>query len=410
MSSATEDTLTIPEYVPRELVCEFDIWAEISAAGVCAHQRAARFHDELPPIFYVPKLGYLPGAWVPQKAEDLRRILRDTQTFSSQNTMPFAAMLGEHWKLIPLELDPPEHTKYRAFINGLLSPNKVTAIEGAIRQHAGDLIDAFAANKRCNFNQEFADQFPTLIFLRLMGWPETEAPRFVKWTHTLVKSQDMEEVVGAVVQIKNYLMQKIHDSRANPVDDFTGYLLNSEVDGQSLTDDELLGYCFLVFIGGLDTVASSLGFHFMHLALHPEHQADLRANPDKIPIAVEELLRAYSIVNMRRIVTCDVEIRGVQMKAGDIVLTSTELGNTDPEVFEDPCEVNFDRGDGNAPHMAFSFGAHRCVGSHLARRELRIALELWLQKVPIFRLAEDCNPVMRAAGVFGMDELIFEWD
>lgn len=251
---------------------------------------------------------------------------------------------------------------------------------------------------------------PTLIFLRLMGWPESEAPRFVKWTHTLVKSQDMEEVVGAVVQIKDYLLQKIQDSRANPVDDFTGYLLGSEVDGQSLTDDELLGYCFLVFIGGLDTVSSSLGFHFMHLALNPEQQSDLRAHPDKIPGAVEELLRAYSIVNMRRIVTRDIEFQGVPMRAGDIVLISTELANLDPQVFDRPAEVDFDRDDATAPHMTFSFGPHRCVGSHLARRELRIALELWLQKVPMFRLADGCHPLMRASGVFGMDELVFEWD
>ncbi|NHN38293.1 cytochrome P450 [Pseudomaricurvus alcaniphilus] len=400
----------LPDHVPSELACEFDIWAEISAAGIGAHQRAAQFHQQLPPIFYVPRLGYLPGAWVPQKAEDLRRILQDTDTFSSQNTMPFAQMLGEHWRLIPLEMDPPEHTKYRALINTLLSPKKVAAIDDSISQHASNLINALVANKRCNFNQAFADQFPTLIFLRLMGWPESEAPRFVKWTHTLVKSQDMQEVVGAVVQIKSYLQQKIEQSRINPVDDFTGYLLASEIDGRPLTDDELLGFCFLVFIGGLDTVASSLGFHFMHLALHPEQQADLRANPDKIPLAVEELLRAYSIVNMRRIVTRDVEVGGVRMKAGDVVLISTELGNLDPDAFARPAEVDFEREDITKPHMAFSYGPHRCVGSHLARRELRIALQLWLEKVPMFRLADDCQPIMRASGVFGMDNLVFEWE
>lgn len=362
-------------------------------SGYWGHQRAARFHHELPPIFYVPKLGYLPGAWVPQRAEDQRHILKDTETYGSQNTMPFAQMFGEQWRLLPLELDPPEQTKYQALINGLLSPKKVTAIWAEISQHASDLIDAFAANKHCNFNQEFAVQIPTLIFLRLMGWLEYEAPRFVKWTYTLVKSQDMEEVFGAIVQIKDYLLPKIQDSRANPVNDFTGYLLGSEVDGQPVTDDELLGYCFLVFIAGVGTGSSSLGFQFMHLVLNPEQQAALRANPDKIPQAVEELLRAYSIVNMRRIVTRDIEFRGVPIKAGDIVLISTELGNLDPHVFDRPNEVDFDREDVNAPHMAFSYRPHRCVRSHLARREPRSALELWLQKVPMFRLADTCHQV-----------------
>jgi cytochrome P450 len=187
-------------------------------------------------------------------------------------------------------------------------------------------------------------------------------------------------------------------------------LLGNTVDGRALTDDEVFGICFLLFLAGLDTVTSSLGFHFMHLARHPEQQAELRAHPERIPQAVEELLRAYSIVNMRRTVTRDITIGEATMKRGDFVIISTELGNLDPEQFNDPTRVDFNRADTNVPHMAFAYGVHRCLGSHLARRELRIAIELWLKAVPPFRMAPGRPVRVRAAGVFGVEDLHLEWD
>jgi cytochrome P450 len=407
MTVAPQPTAEIPSHVAAHLVRDFDIWTEISSAGADAFKRAADLHGEMPPIFYIPKLGYMPGAWVPRRAEDLRRILLDTETFSS-GSLPFAQMLGEDWKLIPLEIDPPEHAKYRALINTLFSPKRIDELEPTIRLRANELIDQFAANGRCDFNGEFADWYPTLVFLRFMGWPTEEAPTFVRWTHTLIKSMDPQEVLGALKQIRDYLRERIAERRVNPGDDFTGYLLASEVDGRRLTDDEIFGMCFLIFIGGLDTVASSLGFHFMHLARHPEQQAELRAHPERIPNAVEELLRSYSIVNMRRVVTTDVQIGEATMRRGDYVLISTELGNLDPAAFGCPAHVKFDREDAHV-HMAFSYGPHRCVGSHLARRELRIALELWMKRIPTFRMTGD--PVqVRASGVFGVSGLQLEWD
>lgn len=397
----------IPAHVPLHLVQNYDLWAEIAAAGVDGYQRAAAIHQETPPIFYVPRLGYLPGAWVPRRAEDLRRILQDTDTFCNA-AIPFAQMLGENWKLIPLEIDPPHHAKYRALVNALFSPKRVEELAQSVRDHAAQLIDRFAARGYADFNEDFANWYPTLIFLRLMRWPTEEAATFVRWTHTMTKSMDMQEVAGAVMQVRDYLRARIAERRKTPGDDFTGYLISSQVDGRPLTDDEVFGFCFLVFLGGLDTVASSLGLHFMHLARNPEQQADLRAHPEKIPQAVEELLRAYSIVNMRRVVTKDVQFGDAPMRAGDFVLISTELGNLDPEVFASPAQVDFNRPDASL-HMAFAYGPHRCVGSHLARRELAIAIELWLKKIPPFRMAD--KPIqLRTGGVFSVDGLRLEWD
>jgi cytochrome P450 len=408
MSASSPGSPAVPGHIPPHLVRHVDLWEEISAAGQDAYLRAAALHQETPPIFYVPRLGYLPGAWVPRRAEDLRTILQDPETFSSVGLAPFAKLLGDSWKLIPLEVDPPEHAKYRALLNPLFTPKRVDAQEEKIRARASELLDRFIPLGKCDFNEDFANEFPTLIFLNMMGWPADQAPRFVRWTQTIVKGMDMQQVTDAVREVRNYLRERIAERRAVPGDDFTGYLLASEVDGRPLSDDELLGTCFLVFLAGLDTVASSLGWIFMHLARHPEQQTELRANPEGISDALEELLRAYSIVNMQRTVTREVRLGAVTMLPGDTVLISTELGNLDPEKYGCPAKVDFHRPDAHVPHMAFSYGPHRCVGSHLARRELRIAMELWLQRVPPFRMAD--HPVQaRASGVFGLEGLHLEW-
>jgi len=399
-----------PPHIPAHLIRNFDLWAELTAQGENAYTWAAALHQNTPPIFWIPSLGFLPGAWIPRRSEDLRRILQDPETFSSEGLTPYAMLLGESWRLAPLEVDPPDHAKYRALLNPLFTPKKVDALEQDIRELATQLIEAVAQKGRCDFNEDFAKPFPTLIFLKLMGWPLEDRPLFQHWTQTLIKSFDMQVVTDNARTITDWIRTHIAERRENPGDDFTSYLLASQIDGRPLTDDEMLGINFLIFIGGLDTVTSSIGLFFRHLARNPEQQAQLRANPELIPDAVEELLRSYSIVNMRRTVTRDVQIGEATMKKGDIVMISTELANLDPEVFDEADKVDFQRSTGNAPHMAFSYGVHRCVGSHLARRELRIALELWLKLIPPFRIAEGTQPRFNAYGVFGMEDLHLQWD
>ncbi|WP_313405837.1 cytochrome P450 [Stutzerimonas kunmingensis] len=399
-----------PPHILAHLIRDFDLWAELTAQGENAYAWAAALHQNTPPIFWIPSLGFLPGAWIPRRSEDLRRILQDPETFSSAGLTPYAMLLGESWRLAPLEVDPPDHAKYRALLNPLFTPKKVDALEQDIRELATQLIEAVAQKGRCDFNEDFAKPFPTLIFLKLTGWPLEDRPLFQHWTQTLIKSFDMQVVTDNARTITDWIRTHIAERRENPGDDFTSYLLASQIDGRPLTDDEMLGINFLIFIGGLDTVTSSIGLFFRHLARNPEQQAQLRANPELIPDAVEELLRSYSIVNMRRTVTRDVQIGEATMKKGDIVMISTELANLDPEVFDEADKVDFQRSTGNAPHMAFSYGVHRCVGSHLARRELRIALELWLKLIPPFRIAEGTQPRFNAYGVFGMEDLHLQWD
>lgn len=409
MSSAFGLNLdSVPSHVPAELVIDFDLWEYIADAKVDAHKRAAELHKTLPEIFYAPSIGYLPGCWVPRTDKLIRRIVRDPEVFSSREGTPFAAMLGENWKLIPLEIDPPDHGKYRLLLNQFFNNKAVTALEPDMRKTATSLIDKVKRQGRCNFSEDFSSLYPTLIFLRMMGWPEEDVIKFVQWVNTLIKSQDMKIVHGVLVEIVSYLRGVIAERRATPKDDLTSYVLSCEIDGRALNEDEILGICFLIFIGGLDTVTSSFNFHYYHLAKHPKLQAELRENPELIPNAVEELLRAYAVTNMRRVVTRDIEIEGILMKQGDYVLMSLELANLDEAAFKCPLDVDIHRNNARK-HITFSTGPHLCIGALLARRELCIALETWLSAVPEFQVVNEENIIVRCGGVFGLENLHIAW-
>jgi len=241
-----------------------------------------------------------------------------------------------------------------------------------------------------------------------MGWPVEMAPKFSDWARTLIKTKDLAEAAGACRKIADFVRGRIDERRAKPTDDFTSFVVTAQVDERSLTEDEAMGMCFLVFIAGLDTVTSSLGFQFLHLARNPEQQARLRANPEMIPQAVEELLRFYSIVNQIRTATKDVTIGDAQIRKGERVLLSLELANYDSTEFENPSSVDLDRGSSRR-HFSFSTGPHHCIGSHLARRELIIAVQKWLARVPPFEVNDLDKIEMRASGVFGLENLHFKW-
>jgi cytochrome P450 len=397
-----------PDHIPSNLLRDIDPWQLLMSAGMDAHERANKFHQEFPRIFYATKLGFLGGVWVPRLAADIRNILQDTETFSSASYTGIAKMIGETWNLIPVEADPPMHTQYRALLNPLFSPKRMAALEPQVRELAARLIARFLDKGECHFNEEFALVYPIEIFLRLMGWPVEMAPKFSDWARTLIKTKDLAEAAGACRKIADFVRGRIDERRAKPTDDFTSFVVTAQVDGRSLTEDEAMGMCFLVFIAGLDTVTSSLGFQFLHLARNREYQVRLRANPEMIPEAVEELLRFYSIVNPIRTATRDVTIGEAQIRKGERVLLSLELANYDSTEFESPSSVDFDRG-GSRRHFSFSMGPHHCIGSHLARRELIIAVQEWLTRVPPFEVNNSDEIEMRASGVFGLENLHFKW-
>jgi cytochrome P450 len=254
--------------------------------------------------------------------------------------------------------------------------------------------------------QEFAFPFPVSVFLDLIDLPQERMSEFQSWEYALLHVPDMKAVADAVRNVVGYLREVMAERRRNPGDDFISYGIKAEIDGRRFTDDELIGYCFNLFIGGLDTVSSNIILQFRHLAENPEHQARLRSEPAMIPAAVEEFLRAYAAVTTFRTCVKETEIRGITIKPGDKVAMSTTLANRDPLEFDAPDEVRLER---QPAHISFAYGPHRCIGSHLARREMVIAMEEFLGAMPTFRLKPGIEIETHLGGIIQPNVLPLVW-
>ncbi|MBB5707441.1 cytochrome P450 [Sphingopyxis panaciterrulae] len=275
-----------------------------------------------------------------------------------------------------------------------------------MREMAGKLIDAIKDKGECEFIRAFGEQMPVRIFLELMGMADDDLEKFRNWADMIV--HDRARRGQAMREVKAFLEEQIAEHRANPrPGTLVSDVIDFKADDRPFTDEEVMGTVFLLFIGGLDTVVSSLTFHFRYLAEHPEAQKLLREDPAKIPDAVEELFRAFPVVTTGRIVSADTDIFGVTMKKGDMVAGSTLLSTSDPEEFENPEKIDLGRSPNR--HNAFSFGPHRCLGSHLARREIQVAIDEWLKRIPEFSVEPGFEPETLGGGVMGMKELRLVW-
>lgn len=402
---------TVPSHVPPHLVREFSLFTDpgmLPAAGGCPFKKIADLRSG-PPIFYTPQLDDFMrrGMWVLTRAEDIRKVLQDSETFSSKGGVGFSQLLGETWDLIPLEIDPPDHGKYRALLDPELTAKKVEQMLPAVRQGAKDLIAKVRDRKGCDFVDSFAQPFPVMIFLTLFGLPISELDRFLGWAWNLIHNPDIAERARAAAEMRDCLVLAMAEREREPKDDLLSAIVHGKIDDRPLNADERIGYAFLLFIGGLDTVANSLGFMFRHLAENPAEQQRLRDNPALIPSAVEELLRVFSVVTVMRQAKKDTELGGVRIKAGDWLQITLAFGNLDPEATSDAADVKLDRAPN--PHFSFSTGRHRCMGSNLARRELAIALEEWIRNMPPFRMADGAKALAHGGGVFGVKRLDIVW-
>jgi len=270
------------------------------------------------------------------------------------------------------------------------------------------LIDAFVRQGGGDLMAGFARPFPVNIFISLMGLPHELTPQFLEWEDGLLHGKTQEDRVAAAFAIKSYLAETIAQRRRQPTGDLVSFAVTSRVEGRALSDEEIMGICFLLFVAGLDTVASTLGFMFKHLAEDQENQRLLRAEPALRPNAIEEIVRAYSVTTSNRLVTEDMDFHGARLKKGDRVAVCFALSGLDDREFPDPLKIDFRRD--HLRHTTFAVGPHRCIGSHLARRELKVALDLVLDRIPQFRITPGERPRTHATGVFGVDYLPLSWD
>jgi cytochrome P450 len=385
----------VPDHVPSDLVRRPTQFDESNTLADPFSISEGVFED-LPPVFYWPKVrpGITQGFWVVTHYDDVREVLQNTDLYSNQGAVNFPSLVGETFRMIPLAIDPPEHSIYRILLNPWFSPKSVTELEPRIYATVNGLIDSFADQGGCDVAYDFARVYPVRVFLDLMGMPQEQLDEFLTWEYAILHSteQEIDHARWGVAQAIAYLRSFIAEVREHPAENLTSKIVHGSVEGRPLTDDEIIGTVFFLWIGGLDTVAATSALIFRRLALQPLLQQRLRENPDLIPDAIEEFLRVQPITNSSRIAKSDHQIRGVTIRAGDRVMGLNLSGNFDPQEFECPRELKFDRASNR--HFTFGGGPHRCLGSHLARREIRIAISEFLRRVPPFALkSEEAIPV-----------------
>lgn len=404
-----------PSHVPDALVYDFDIHND---PGLLAdpHKRILDMVRNAPPVFWSPRNG---GGWVIISHSAVYEASRDPETFSSEfipqeQIQKMLASLppgSPHIpQAVPINLDPPAHTKYRQPLQKVFSPKTIAGLRDSIRALASELIDAVKDKGRCEFMADIAEPLPVKVFLKMLGLPldrMAEYRALVK-EHLAAIDSDRAAAIQRLQRIAAAMRDVMLERKENPQDDILSMLWQIRVDDKETTLADMENYGVLLFIAGLDTVMNGMGLAMRGLARDLELQRQLRENPKLIGNAVEEMLRRYTFTVPMRIVKKEVELEGARMMPGDIVKLFLPAADLDPKEFPEPEKYDLNRE--NNVHIAFGVGPHRCLGSHLARVELQVLYEEMLSRLPEFRLDPENPPVMHGGHVIGVETMHLVWD
>jgi len=358
------------------------IWDDLKAAGC--------------PIAHTERYG---GVWLPLTHDLVKEIAYDPTRFSSltpvvQQLKPSEALLEDPDALgapigpvPPISSDPPFHADARRLLLPAFSPKVIDPLRKEVEEICNKLIDDMGDVDMIDAAVQYTQHIPVLVVAQMVGLPLSDADRFRGWVDMVlggIGAERSEERLAQFMAMDEYLTKHIEEHIENPQDDLTTYLLNAEIFGEKLSPRHVFGTILLLIIAGIDTTWSGIGSSLWHLASNPVDRRRLVENPDKIPMAVEEFLRAYAPVTMARMVTDDMEFHGVQMKKEDRVLLPFPAANRDENQFANPAVVDLEREENR--HAAFGLGIHRCIGSNLARLEMNVAIEVFLKRFPDFEL------------------------
>jgi len=347
----------------------YPIWNELRAAGPVVH--TDRFL----------------GCYMPTTFAAVKEISYDTDHFSSRRVIVRNVRSETLQSAPPITSDPPEHKPAKRLLLPPFTPDAVAKLEPRLREICDELIDGFIADKSCDAAAAYSKHIPVKTICVMLGIPESDSDRFIQWIHEILELgiNDDAVMMKAIQEMSVYFLGHIEKRKQHPTDDLISTLMNArDAAGQPLSDIHVLGSLRLLLIAGIDTTWSAIGAALWHLATHPADRARLVAEPELMPTAVEEFLRAYAPVTMAREVMKETTIAGCPVKSNNMVLLSFPAANRDPSVFPDADQVKIDRKEN--PHVAFGLGIHRCVGSNLARMEMTVAIEQWLKRIPDFRL------------------------
>lgn len=348
--------------------------------------------------------------------EDVVQALRQPEIFSS--AMDLQVALGTERPMIPQQVDPPAQTRYRKLLDPHFSRRNMEALAPALRARANDLIDAFIDDGSCEFDTAFAIPLPCTAFLDLLGLPSSDLGLFLELKDGIIRpnkdrpDMSMDAATEARVatgrRIYEYFEHVLDERKRTPRDDLLTTLMNAEIEGEKLARTEVLDICFLLLLAGLDTVTATLGCNLAYLAANPDQRRRILEEPARIPGAVEELLRWETPVTaVPRLARRDVRIGDFEIKEGEMVTFLLGSANTDESHFERADEVDFDRQ--RNIHTAFGVGPHRCLGSHLARMELRVAMEEWHRRIPDYEITPGETP-RYSAGIREVLYLPLSWE
>jgi len=333
------------------------------------------------------------------KAEDVAEAALATETFSSRRTIISEVPTDRHGLILPpINIDPPSHTDHRRLLLPFFTPKATAEWEPTIRQICSGLLEDLSGEAEFDVAAKYAQEIPGDVTARMLGVPLEDTPQFRSWLHDLLEvgPTDPDVARETTNEMMTYLLALTSERRADKNDgDMVQYLIDQRVNGVGLTDDEIARTLFLLLIAGVDTTWSALGFSLLHLATNQEDRQRIAADRHLIPTAVEEFLRAYSPVFIARVAQEDTEVAGCPISAGEWTVLAFPSANRDPELFDRPDEVLIDREENR--HSAFGLGVHRCLGSNLARLEMQIALEMWMERFPEFELT-DISAVTYSAG------------
>lgn len=392
---------TPPSHVPKELVRDFDFMS-VPAAGEDIYLGWNRYRNE-PDFFWTPHYG---GHWVATRYEDIEYIYRNYEQFSSRiQALPKE---GAPFRLPPIQMDPPEHTHFRKLLAPFFTPKSIGELGEKARKISIDLIEGFYGKGECDFVRDFALQMPIGIFMSLVDVPAKDRLPLLAIAEKAVRGKSVQDQLQAFEQTAAYLAPIVAARKAKPGTDAISAIVNGVVDGRPTTQEEIFAMCSIVLFGGLDTVASMLGLIANFLAEHPGHRKQLLDDPKLIPQAVEEMMRRHHLVNIARVAAKDFVYKGIDFKEGDVVLTPTPLAGLDERAYADPLKVDFHRQ--GPPSLVFGRGPHQCIGSFLARTELKVFVEEWLARIPDFRIKPGSKAEMRGGRVHTVAHLPLVWE
>ena len=395
----------VPAHVRSDLVWDASFDA-FTAEGDDPWLAIARLHDG-PPVSWVTDVAYGRSGWLVTRMDLISEVMIDYENFTAERQGMIADLVGENVRLNPIEIDPPAHHGFRKILNPHFTPKAMRGLDEAVQRSCTALVDAFAGKGGCEFVADFAVPFPSYVFLDLMDMPREMVVQFIEWEDGIMRAPDMMDRVKAGRAVYAYLKAHREKQLECPGNPLLDAMVHGEVDGRELSYLESMGMFYVLYVGGLDTVYSTLGWIMRHLATHPELQERLRANPDEIPQAIEEFSRAFSVVVTHRQLARDHVFHGVPMKAGDEIHLPLSLANRDPAMFDNPHEIDIDR---KARHIAFGTGTHNCLGIHLAKRELRSVVAEFLSRFRNIRIKDGETYRYHTGRTFGVEYLPLVWD